>query len=218
MLRAARLMNNPYVGLFLLATDEFCLAPDTIEEKDVKLIEETLGVDVIQTRVSGTSLIGVFAAGNSRGVILPWIAREEEVDALKDAGIRVLVVNDTVTALGNLVEANDRGAIVSPLLRRENAEKIGDFLGVEVLQRNVAGVDVVGAATVATSKGFLVHPNATEEEVKELSRLFGVEGDTTTANFGDPFIGASIVANRNGVLVGDKTTPVELMKIEGVLG
>ncbi len=218
VVQTARLLNNPYIGLFLLATDRFCLAPDTIERKDAKMIEDVLGVDVILTRVSGTSLIGVFAAGNSNGVVLPWITYEDEVQRLEDAGIKTLVLKDKVTALGNLVEANDKGAVVSPLIRRENVEYISKHLGVKAVQKGVGGMEISGAAVVATNKGFLAHPNVEEPELKELEKLFGVKGDTTTANFGDPFVGASIVANSNGVLVGDKTTPVELLKIEDVLG
>lgn len=216
--RTTRLLNNQYIGLFLLATDKFAIAPDTIEKKDVKMIEDVLGVDVIQTRISGTSLIGVFAAGNSRGVVLPWIAYDEEIKTLEDAGIKTLVLKDKVTALGNLIEANDKGAVVSPLIRRENVELIEEHLGINVVQMEVGGVDVSGVAVVATNKGFLAHPNVNDEELKELEEIFGVKGNTTTANFGDPFIGASIVANSNGVLVGDRTTPVELLKIEDILG
>lgn len=216
--KTAKLLNNPYIGLFLLATDRFVLAPDALEKKDVEMIEDVLGADVIQTRVSGTSLIGVFVAGNSKGVVLPWIAYENEIRTLEDAGIRTLVLKDRVTALGNLIEANDRGGVVSPLIRRENVELIARHLGIRAVQREVGGVDVSGAAVVATNRGFLAHPNVEGDELKELEEVFGVKGGTTTANFGDPFVGASIVANSNGVLVGDKTTPVELLRIEDVLG
>jgi len=218
MLKTLKIMNNKYIGLFMLATDKFCIVGDMLEDKEIRTIEDALGVDVIKARVAGTSLIGVFAAGNSYGVVLPWIAREEEVNALEDAGIRTIVIKDRVTAMGNLIEANDKGAVVSPLLRPENAEAIGKHLHVHVLRHGVAGIDLPGACTVATNKGFLTHPNASEEELKMLSELFRVKGDTTTANFGDPFIGASIVANSKGVLVGEGTTPVELLKIEDILG
>ena len=218
MLVKMNVRNNPYVGIFLLATDKFCIAPDTLEEKERRKVEEVLGVDVVTARISGTSLVGVFAAGNSRGVVLPWIVYGEEVDALKEAGIRTLVVKDVVTAWGNLLAANDRGGIISPLVRRENVERIADFLGIRVEQMTVAGVDVVGAAVLATNRAFLVHPNASGEEIRTLRDVLGVEGVATTANFGDPFVGTSVVANSRGTIVGEDTTPVELMKIQDVLG
>ena len=212
------LFKNPNIGLYMVATDEVCLVPDYVREEDVEEIERYLGVRVVKTRIAGTSLLGVFVAGNSGGLVVPWIAREEEVRALKEEGIEVLVVKDKVTALGNLVAANDRGAVVSEAVSERAMKEMGEFLDVEVVRRNLAGMEVVGAATVVTNKGFLTHPSVREEELEILSEVFGVEGDTTTVNFGDPFVRTGIVANTKGVIVGEETSPVELLKIESVLG
>ena len=212
------LMKNPNIGLYLFATEKICLAPDYIREKDAKEIADILDVEVIKTRIAGTSLIGVFVAGNSNGIIVPWIARESEVEALKEIGINVLVVKDRVTALGNLVAANDKGVLVSEAVSMRAAIEIEKFLGVKMERMNIAGIEVVGAATVATNKGFLTHPSAQPDEVAKLTSLFEVPGDTTTVNFGDPFVRTGIVANSKGVLVGEDTSPVELLKIESILG
>ena len=212
------LMNNPNIGLYMFATDKFCLVPDYSREKDVKEIADILDVEVIKTRIAGTSLIGVFVTGNSRGIVVPWIARESEVEQLREIGIDVLVVKDRVTALGNLIAANDEGALVSESVSLRSAGEIQKFLKVKVLRKNIAGIEVVGASTVATNKGFLTHPSVKEDEIAELTSLFGVPGDTTTVNFGDPFVRTGIVANSKGVIVGENTSPIELLKIESVLG
>ncbi len=203
----------------MLATDRFVLVPEQLEEDEVEEIARVLKVDPIPTRIAGTSLIGVFAAGNSNGIVVPYIAREEEVQGLKEQGIDVIVIKDVPTALGNLIAANDRGVIVSKSIREENARRIAEFLGAERYeQRNIAGSELVGASIVATNRGFLAHPNTTDEEMAVLREVFGVEGTTTTANYGDPFVRTAIVANSHGVIVGDDTSPVELMRIEDVLG
>jgi translation initiation factor 6 len=212
------LMKNPNIGLFMFATDAFCLVPDYVREKDVEEIGEVLDVPVIPTRIAGTSLLGAFVSGNSRGIVVPWIVREEEVKKLKENGIEVLVVKDRVTALGNLIAANDKGAIISESVSLRAAKEIAEFLDVEYKRKNLAGIEVVGSATVATNRGFLTHPSVSEEEIRMLTDLFGVPGDTTTVNFGDPFVRTGIVANSKGVIVGEDTSPVELLKIESVLG
>ena len=212
------LMKNPNIGLYALATDEVCLLPSFSREKDVEEFSEVLGVPVVTARVAGSSLIGAFVAGNSQGVIVPWIVQEDEVSRLKEAGIDVLVVKDRVTALGNLVAANDRGAIISESVSKRTAQEIAEFLGVDFVHRNLAGMEVVGAAVAVTNKGFLAHPSISEEELSLLKDLFKVEGDTTTVNFGDPFVRTGIVANSKGAIVGEDTSPVELLKIESVLG
>jgi len=209
--------RNTHVGLFMLATDRFVLVPDILEDEEIEEIARVLKVDPIPTRIAGTSLIGVFAAGNSSGVVVPYIAREDEVKGLKEHGIDVLMIKDVPTALGNLIAANDRGAVISKSIREENVKRIAEFLGVDAEWTNIAGTELVGASIVATNRGFLAHPNTTEEELRMLQRVFGVEGTTTTVNYGDPFVRTAVV-NSYGVIVGDDTSPVELMRIEDVLG
>jgi translation initiation factor 6 len=213
------IQRNAHVGLFMLATDKFVLLPDDMEEDDVEAVAKVLKVDPIRTRVAGTGLIGVFAAGNSSGVILPKIARDEEVKNLEEHGIDVLVIKDVPTALGNLIAANDRGVVVSKSVSEENVEKIAEFLGVEKkAHMNIAGTELTGASIVATNKGFVAHPNTSDEELDVLEDVFGVEGTTSTANYGDPFVRASIVANSHGIIVGERTSPIEILRIEDVLG
>jgi len=69
-----------------------------------------------------------------------------------------------------------------------------------------------------TNRGFVAHPNTSDEELDVLEDVFGVEGTTSTANYGDPFVRASIVANSYGIIVGERTSPVEILRIEDVLG
>ena len=216
MIQTLKIRNSSNIGIFLLATDEFCLVPPELREKDLKVIEETLKVDIVETTVAGTSLVGLFAAGNSRGVVVPYIAYEDELDGLRDAGIKVEVINDTFTALGNLVAVNDRGGVVSPLLRERNADKIGRFLKVDVVQAKVAGNDLPGASIAVSNRAFLVHP--LQEDIDSLKKIFGVDGLATTVNAGDPFVGTGVVMNSNGAIVGEATTPVELFRIHPLLG
>lgn len=211
--------RNTHVGLFMSATDRFVLVPDQLEEDEVEEIAKVLKVDPIPARVAGTSLIGVFAAGNASGIVLPYIVRDEEIKNLKDHGIDVLIIRDVPTALGNLIAANDRGVVISKSIRKENVDRIVEFLGVEKYEWvNIAGTELTGASIVATNRGFLAHPNATEDEVELLQRVFGVKGTTTTVNYGDPFVRTAMIANSYGVIVGEDTSPVELMRIEDILG
>ena len=75
----------------------------------------------------------------------------------------------------------------------------------------------VGAAAVVTQKGFLCHPHTSEEELQDLKRIFKVEGNIGTANYGGALLGAGIVANSKGAVCGEHTTPVELGRVEDAL-
>ncbi|NPA76636.1 MAG: translation initiation factor IF-6 [Candidatus Diapherotrites archaeon] len=211
--------RNAHIGLFMVATDKFVLVPDDLDKQTTETIADVLKVDPIPLRISGTTLLGVFAAANSRGVVLPHIARKEEIQKLNDYGIETLVIEDTATALGNLIAANDRGVIISKALTEENAKKIAEFLGAKKHARmNIAGTELTGASIAVTNRGFVAHPNTRDEELDVLEDVFGVEGTTSTANYGDPFVRASIVANSYGLILGERTSPVEILRIEDVLG
>ncbi len=216
MIQTLKIRNSSSIGLFLLATDEYCLVPPDLRQKDLELIRKTLDVDIVETTMAGTSLIGLFAAGNSKGVVVPYIVYEDEIDGLKEAGIDVEVIYDTFTALGNLIALNDQGGIASPLLRERNVDKIARFLGIELVQSKVAGNDLPGASIAASNRAFLVHP--LEENLDTLKKIFGVEGLGTTVNGGDPFVGTGVVMNSNGTIVGADTTPVELFRIHPLVG
>jgi translation initiation factor 6 len=63
----------------------------------------------------------------------------------------------------------------------------------------------------------IVTPTVTEEEIAKLTDYFGVQAKPGTANFGSIYVGSSMVANSNGVLVGTKSTPIEIGRIDEVL-
>ena len=128
------------------------------------------------------------------------------------------MLNIRATALGNLIAANDRGAIVSPLVERSVIPRIKEVLGVEnIVQQQVASIPTVGSLMVVTNKGGVIHPGASDDEIKMLSSIFGVELMTATVNFGIYFVRAGIVANDYGALVGDDTTGPELVRIQQAL-
>lgn len=217
MLVKRNLMKNPNIGLYIMATEGYILLPEYARERDVETFSKTLEVRPITTRVSGTSLLGVFTVGGKDFIILPWIA-EEDADKFREEGIEVFILKDKVTALGNLIALNSRGALVSEEISPRAKKEIEDFLGIEVLRKNIAGVEVVGAALVVTEKGFIVHPSINPNDMALLEELFGVRGETTTVNFGDPFVKTGVVANSKGIIVGEDTSPVEILKIESALG
>jgi translation initiation factor 6 len=77
---------------------------------------------------------------NNNGILLPPIASDEEVQALRQSSqLNVERINSKFTAIGNLIAANDNGAIVSPLFRREADRQVQDVLGVLTHSMTVGG-------------------------------------------------------------------------------
>ncbi|HOI39366.1 MAG TPA: translation initiation factor IF-6 [Methanobacterium sp.] len=218
MIRRVNLAGNPNLGVSIAVTDKLALAPPNLGEKMVGVLEECLQVPVIKTPISGSSLAGALAVGNSRGFLLSKYAFDKEIETIKKSGLEVERIPDRLTAVGNIILANDHGALVNPLLSDESIEVVSETLDVDVVRGSIAKFKINGSVAVATNKGVLVHPSATPEEIKFLEKTMKVPADVGTVNQGTKLVGAGTVANSNGVLVGEKTTGPEMARIEESLG
>lgn len=213
--------GNPNIGVYIHASDEYAIIPPGLSEKEVNVIRDVLGVErVVEATVFNMRLIGVLVAGNSNGLLLPAVVRDEEYERIKGAlgDVNIAIIDSVENALGNLVVANSKAAIVYPHFEPRIVKIIEDTLGVEVHRMSVCNVSVVGSVIVATDRGGLICPEASEEEVKTVSSILGVPVLQGTVNFGVSFIRAGLVANNKGALVGEDTTGPEIARIQMALG
>jgi translation initiation factor 6 len=218
MIRRVNLAGNPNLGVSLAANDKVALVPPNLGDKMVGVVEECLQVSVIKTPISGSSLAGALAVGNSRGFLVSEYAFDTEIDKIRESGLEVERIPDRLTAVGNIILANDHGAMVNPLLSDESMEVVSQTLDVDVVRGSIANFKITGSVAVATNKGVLVHPSATPEELKFLEKTLKVPADVGTVNQGTRLVGAGAVANSHGVLIGERTTGPEMARIEESLG
>ncbi|WP_457754477.1 translation initiation factor IF-6 [Thermococcus sp.] len=216
--------NSPYLGVFGVATDKVLLVREGLQEKKLNVLREVLKVPIIETSIMKSRIVGIFAAGNSNAIVVPYYIWDTELERINaalrkyDIDIRIEPFLSKLTALGNLILANDKAALVSAKFTREEAKQLEDILGVEVERGIIAEFHAVGSVGVVTNKGGLVHPETTEEELEWLKDLFKVDIYLGTANQGVPFVGSCMLANSFGVVVGHLTTGPEIVKIEEALG
>ncbi|MEW6221886.1 MAG: translation initiation factor IF-6 [Candidatus Hadarchaeota archaeon] len=206
----------PYLGAFALCTEKFAFFPSGIPFKKEEA-EKALGVHVVKGSISQSPILGLLAAGNSNGVVCSDIFEVSDGE-LVGAGAKVEYLRGNYTAFGNLVLANDFGALVNPDLPEDVMNSIERALGVEVRRGTLARIKNVGAVGVATNKGVMVHPDATEEELKDVEGALHVPASVGTACAGLKFVGLCVVANSKGALAGSTTTGPELGRIESSLG
>jgi translation initiation factor 6 len=212
MLLKGELHNSPFVGIFVECNEELAVVPSDLTKAERSLIEESLNVPVKETMFNGSPLIGSLMVMNNKGAVVTDFAAKEELEFLKDYNL--LFIEDRINAVGNDILANDVAAIVHPDFEERSIKEISDVLGVEVIKRDLGGIKTVGSAAVITEKGILVNPQVTDEELKFLSDFFKVPAVVATANFGSLYLGASIVANSKGAIVGNLSTTIEIGKIE----
>jgi len=213
-----KVFGTSSVGVFLATNNSVTFLPPDVPEKIDDLVRGTLRTSVARFTIAKSPLLGVFIIVNDNGVLLSPLALEDEVRLFKSLGLNVEVLNTKYTAVSNLILANNKTALVSPLLEPRLRKVVADVLGVEVIVDTVANNPLVGALAVLNSRGLLVAPEATDEDIKKLSEYFRVRVDVGTVNKGKSFLRGGIVANDHGALVGDETAGPELMRITQVLG
>jgi translation initiation factor 6 len=129
----------------------------------------------------------------------------------------VTVMETKKTAYGNLVLANDFGAVVDPRFKGPTIKQISKTLGVEVVRAEIAGLPYVGSLAVATNKGILAHPLLKDKERKVLEKVFKVPVDVGTVNCGIPYVGTGLIANSHAAVAGSMTTGPEMFIIGNAL-
>jgi translation initiation factor 6 len=202
--------GNASIGVYSLVNDRIAIVPPQVPENKRKKVEEWLKVKVVATTVGKSLVTGALACSNSNGVILPPFATEEEVAAIKSAAdINVAVMDTKKTAYGNMVLANDKGAVADPRLKKRIVNRIEDTLGVEVVSSEIAGLPYVGSLATATNKGVLAHPMLKEGERKVLEDAFKVPVDVGTVNCGIPYVATGLLGNSYGAVAGFLTTGPE---------
>ena len=208
------LFGSASIGVYSLATEKMVIVPPQAPANKAERLQEWLKAKVIRTTIGQSVLIGALACANSNGIVLPHFVREEEVEAVKPTSdFNMTVMETRKTAYGNLILANDHGALVDPRLKRRDLTKIGDALGVEVVPGEIAGSPYVGSLATATNRGVLAHPLLREDEEKVLRDVLGVEVDVGTINCGIPYVATGLIGNTRNVVAGTITTGPELFII-----
>jgi translation initiation factor 6 len=206
----------PFIGAFAFCNEKVALFPKNVHLHPDE--SKVLGVPVINTLVSKSPLLGILLAGNSNAVLCSDLFSLEESERIEETGAKVCYVSGKLTSLGNLILANDYGAVVSPEFPNKTVETIKNSLGVKVSKGTIAGRPYVGSLGVATNKGAILHPDVTEEEARLVERTLEVPVDVGTACSGVSFLGICIIANSRGAIAGSTTTGPELGRIESSLG
>ncbi len=218
MLQRLDFNNNPYLGVYCKANDDVAFIDPFLGKKNRERVAASLEVDVATLAIGGSPITGSLLAMNSRGAVVTDFITDSELEALQQQfDGNVLVMEDKFNAAGNNVLVNDTGALVHPMLEDGTINDIKGVLDVEVQRGTISSIKTVGMVAVATNKGLLCHPKVADEEKEQLEALFDVSVDIGTVNHGVPYVGAGIVANRNGAVMGTATTGIEMGRIEEAL-
>lgn len=205
--------HYPNIGLYACATDKYCLIGREAPKQLVRKIESVLDVKPIICTIAGTSLIGIFAAADGNTILLPETAFWQEIHYLESKGLKCKVIKSRFTALGNLLAIGPSGIFASSELSAPSKKQIRQALDKTLHPGDIAGLPYTGQLiTLCGSKG-LVCSAVSEQELDYAQSTLGVALSPCTVNMGTYQIKSGIIANSNGIIIGDLTTPVEVQQI-----
>jgi translation initiation factor 6 len=215
--------GNPNIGLFGWANDKVCLVGHGFKDKVVSKIKKVLDVPIHKVSLCNTDLIGVFCIGNNEALVIPDTALDHEIKELKEIckkyDMALEIVSTTLNALGNNICCNDLGALVNPDYSASVKKQLRQVLRVNLKPGTIALHGIPGSLCVLRGDYAIVSSNILEKEEDKLKELFGVDKIThATVNFGSPNLGAGILCNKNGFVVGDMSSGVEMTGIDEGLG
>lgn len=118
-----RFENSNEVGVFSTLTNNYCLIPHGGKSQFRVFIDELVDIPVVKTTIAGTRVVGRLTAGNKSGLLLPNTTTESELAHIRNylpESIQVKVIEEKLSALGNVIVANDHVALVHPDLDKVN--------------------------------------------------------------------------------------------------
>ena len=214
------ILGNSSLGIFASATEKFAIVPFGIKESSQEIIKDTLGINIVQTTIANSVLVGTLVVGNSSTLFVPSNIGDKEIRNIKESlesDVEIVEIDSKFTALANLILMNDKGAIISDVFERKAQNQIKDILNVNVTAGSLLGSPLVGSIAMCTNRGALVHPLLSEEEIDEISSILRVKTDVCTINRGIPYPRVGILANSKGAVLGTDSTGPESMRVFEIL-
>ena len=216
----SQVFGRSLVGIYLLVNNKFALYPPNLLKSKLTEFKKVFKIPFYPQSINNANLLGVYAVSNEFGIIVPNIIRDDELEHLRSSlgdTYQIGKLKSIDNAFGNLILCNDKGAIISSLLR-DYRQQITDVLNVETHVYEFAGFYLPGSIALCNNKGCLVHPLSTDEEIENITSILKVEEtDVSTINRGIPFLRSGAVINDEHGIFGVNSTGPELMRLTSVL-
>ena len=116
----ASVRKSSFVGVYCSVFGNKAIASPVVPSAFKVRLKDLLQAETAITTVGSVSSVGMMIAMNSKGLVVPKTANDDELAALEQHS-KVLVVEDKLSALGNLIVANDKGAVISDLISEHAA-------------------------------------------------------------------------------------------------
>jgi len=213
--------NSSDIGVFSVLTNSYCLVGQGNSSNFFSVFESELSeyIPCIYATINGCRIIGSLCAGNKNGLLLPSTTTDQELLHIRNSlpeKIKVIRIEERLSALGNCICCNDHVALVHKDLDKNTVEILVDTLGVEVFRTEISGNPLVGSYCCISNQGGLVHPKTSIKEQDYLSQLLQIPICAGTVNRGSSNIRAGLCVNDWSAFTGLLTTTTEISIIESI--
>ena len=213
--------SNPNIGTGIFVSNKLGLIGKSYEKRFKKELESLFGVPFYGITFAGTDLIGVFIAGNDDLIVIPDICFKEELKEIRSIcekhEAKLIISEDRSTALGNLALIGKEKAILSAEICDKTAETIKKEAKLKIIKAENFSSPLVGSLVSKNSTKAVTSPALSEEEIKLISKAFGIECIKMSVNFGNNFVSSGLVMNDSGYAIGEHSTAVEIYEIDNFL-
>ncbi|MBN2156353.1 MAG: translation initiation factor IF-6 [Candidatus Lokiarchaeota archaeon] len=220
-----KLFGSVDLGVYMAINNNFLFIPRNTPPEKIEAFHKpfnntTSDFSIVTTSINQSSLLGVYIATNSNGILVPSIISESELMEIteysKTYDVHIEILDSTDNALGNLILCNNYGCVISSELA-ENVKIIQEVLDVEVMILDYAQNKLPGSSGVTNNHGCCVHPLTSEKQAELIGEVLRVPVDVSTINMGNPYVRAGSIVNDFGGIFGYDSSGPELMRISNVL-
>jgi translation initiation factor 6 len=191
MVSRCKYRNASEIEAYTRITSSYAILPSGTSEREsfFSVFEKPLSeyIPVLSASITATSIIGRLCVGNSKGLLLPLVTTDHELQQIRDClpdSVVVERVDEPFSALGNVISCNDYIAIHHPELDSETIEVIGDVLGVDAFPQIIGEESLVGTHSVFSNRGGVVFPPISPSEMEALAGQLSIELTVATVNRG----------------------------------
>lgn len=216
----SQIFGKSLIGVYLTCNNSYILHPSTTLKTTLINFKKIFTEPFYPLTINNSTLLGIYTVSNKYGIIVPHIIKDEELDKLKsylDDSSQIGILKSIDNAFGNLILCNDKGAIISSLLKNYKKE-IEDILSVETVIYEFADNYLPGSISLTNNHGCLVHPLTTDEEIEYISSILKVADiDVSTVNRGIPYLSSGAIVNDKSGIFGADCTGPEMMRLTDIL-
>ena len=112
------------IGVFTRVFDDIAVVPPNAPGDFCEALTGLLGVEIVETTIQGSAIIGSLLAGNRHGFVVSGFAEETEIARLSEYR-ELCLLTHTMNAAGNILLANDSLTLAHPDMPEQMAEEIG---------------------------------------------------------------------------------------------